>query len=275
MGEVEWSHSLRVECDSIGVALPTPKGPVAQAPEPAPSRQPLHKIRFVPGEVIVQEEPPPALPSPLTDYDRYAWIARRALGVQRAGKKVLLTSTWMGVEPPRLVKVAAGQHLPGCPNPPGEETVQAALRALHAAQAAPLVFQTRTQVMLFDAVMSEEDAVEYCRGLIAGGLTLRHTVTEVQCKASQAVKESVVSKALARQGSPILDVYALKGPRLEPARVPHTRASTPPILPLRPCSADDHPVPPEDVDPPEEPPPWEMDQLERDLLIEQELEAGL
>ena len=106
--------------------------------------------------------------------------------------------------------------------------------------------------------------------------TLRHTVTEVQCKASQTVKESVVSKALARQGSPTLDVYALKGPRLEPARVPHTRASTPPIiLPIRPCSADDHPVPPEDVDPPEEPPPWEMDQLERDLLIEQELEAGL
>ena len=153
--------------------------------------------------------------------DRYAWHVTRHITAQRSNNRVTLYSAISIISGIELQLVPAGHSLPTdtftCyTNPSKEETHKQLCSAMRKSGPTNLVYQSRPQILVFNAEHGREAAEEYASRLWQSGLGDKSAITAASLPCSNAHLTRLVSRALRRYNAIHLDIYPLTGPKAAP-----------------------------------------------------------
>ena len=181
----------------------------------------LPPIKFV--KQTSKEECSEALPIPplTSEVDRYAWHVTRHITAQRSNNRVTLYSVISIISGIELQLVPAGHSLPTdtftCyTNPSKDETHKQLCSAMRKSGPTNLVYQSRPQILVFNAEHGREAAEAYVNRLWQSGLGDKSAITAASLPCSNAHLTRLVSRALRRYNAIHLDIYPLTGPKAAP-----------------------------------------------------------
>ena len=213
-GALAWHPMIADTLKSIGI----------EGPKPCPNnakhaKATLPPIKFV-KQAAKEQCSGETLPIPplTSEVDRYAWHVTRHITAQRSNNRVTLYSAISIISGIELQLVPAGHSLPTdtftCyTNPSKEETHKQLCSAMRKSGPTDLVYQSRPQILVFNAEHGREAAEAYVSRLWQSGLGDRSAITAASLPCSNAHLAHLVSRALERYNAIHLDIYPLTGPK--------------------------------------------------------------
>ena len=213
-GALAWHPMIADTLKSIGIEGPKPRPNNAKH-----AKATLPPIKFV-KQAAKEQCSGETLPIPplTSEVDRYAWHVTRHITAQRSNNRVTLYSAISIISGIELQLVPAGHSLPTdtftCyTNPSKEETHKQLCSAMRKSGPTNLVYQSRPQILVFNAEHGREAAEAYVSRLWQSGLGDRSAITAASLPCSNAHLAHLVSRALKRYNAIHLDIYPLTGPK--------------------------------------------------------------